>query len=182
MTTEHRPVPALGLLLGLCLVPLLGLGGCGTSDDGPDAATMLARASTAVPEGQDPEIEDTSQAGLAAFAQAGDYLDWLAEPAAHASAGPTVAACAPSSTTCFRLVAGGPDPSPARQHLVKQLLGADDEVPATPSTSRSAMARRRHLALLGSLRPAFEGFYGVANSTCTGCHSQGQDFVLVALP
>jgi hypothetical protein len=127
---------------------------------------------------------DTSQSGLLAFIMTGDYKCWLAEPAVHESAGPHAVT---GVRTFFNdkvaaSLRAGTGVHPRGSILVKELYNGPDimgyaiDVKDTDGTGAS------NWIFYEGFAPSFNGYYGRANSTCTGCHSQGVDYVRSRLP
>ena len=129
------------------------------------------------------EVPPTNAADLLAWLEAGEYLDWTAESAPHASAGPHFGTVRTflNGPLLGSLDAGG-DPHPADAATVKELYGATAEVQGWSVSVKVADGTG------GDTWYWFEYYQGttygdgVGDGGCTPCHGMGTDFVRTPYP
>jgi hypothetical protein len=177
MSPDHRRRRVSGLAAQLIALALaISAAACHSAETpSPDAGDPVPSV---------PGLADTSQAGLVAFAMSGEYKSWTAEPMAHPSAGPH---SGPVRTFFNDVVAAslraGTTPHPRGSILVKELMSEGDTVAGYAIDVKIKDGDGADTWLFCEVfGPDSTGYYGVANSTCTGCHSGGQDYVLTSLP
>jgi hypothetical protein len=127
---------------------------------------------------------DTSQQGLIAFAQSGAYLCWTAEPAVHPSAGPHAST---GVRTFFNdkltaSLAAGNTTHPKGSIVIKELYDSSGIMGYATDLKISDGTGAGTWLFSELFLPSGNGYYGVANGTCTGCHQGGTDYVLTSLP
>lgn len=133
------------------------------------------------------EIGDTSQDGITAFVKEGVFLSWShrgAEPVDSVSAHRGVA-LSYFNDTVAQALSDNQSVMPKGSVIVKALYGGD----RLTVTGHAVMAKIKDGAgadtwvyFEGFLPDYADPYYGIANGTCTGCHSAGTDYVRSALP
>lgn len=149
----------------------------GCAPEGTPMPTPTATPGTPLP------VPTAAQA-LQAWLRAGNYLSWPAESARHPSAGPHGGAVRSFvNPTLFDSLSAERAQHPAGAAAVKELYFSGQTVrgwAVMVKLQNDSDAGRGWYWLedFGSGRPS----EGVGNPTCTGCHSQGRDYVRIPFP
>ncbi|RKH68615.1 hypothetical protein [Corallococcus aberystwythensis] len=129
---------------------------------------------------------DTSEQGITAFVQSGQYRSWLAEPSVHETRAPHG-----SKVRVFfndvvaQSLRDGNATHPVGSILVKELFEDDGktvrghalDVKIAPGSGKDTWI------FYEGFGPSYsDNYYGRAHATCHGCHSDGKDYVTSPLP
>jgi hypothetical protein len=131
----------------------------------------------------EPDVPPTGSAALRPWLEAGEYLDWTAESAPHASTGPhfgTVRTFV-NGPLLDSLTAAG-DPHPLDAAAVKELYGGGTEVVGWSVMVKVADGTGGGTWYWLEYYAGSTYADGVGDSLCTGCHGAGTDHVLTPFP
>ncbi len=129
------------------------------------------------------EVPPMGAAALLPWLQAGEYLDWTAESAVHASTGPHFGSVRTfvNGPLLDSLAATG-DPHPIDAASVKELYGSGDEVLGWSVMVKVADGTGGDTWYWLEYYQGSTYADGVGASLCTGCHDAGTDNVLTPFP
>ncbi len=182
MTTPGMPsIRAIPLaLLGCALL------GCGSAPDPLDPTDAAGGGGGGGASDGGTSDLDTTAAGLTAFVKEGRYKDWRAEPALHASTGPHGGKVRTFfNATLVSSLEANKDPHPVGSVMVKELWGSGTAITghAVGVKVTEGAAADTWLWYEGFVSSDYKNpFYGKGLSLCAGCHEQGADYVISALP
>ena len=120
-----------------------------------------------------------TNAELIDWTENGEYLDWASEPEIHDSAGPhfgdVLTFVNPELNGSFK---EGGTPHPLASAAVKELYGSTNEVQGWAVMVKVAEGTGEDSWYWWERYEGDTLADGIGDSTCTGCHSAGVDYVL----
>ncbi len=139
--------------------------------------TALAAGALLVACGSPADAPGTTQADLQALVQAGDYLGWKAEAAAHASAGPHGQVRTFVNDLLYASMKMGNVTHPSGSVAVKELYSGG----ALNGWAVDVKRSDGQWVFYEGFKPALNQYYFVGgNNLCANCHQGGVDFVLLS--
>lgn len=165
-----------------CLILALVLFACGKSDSENETDKTGTPSTGAVG-----EVADTSKDGIVSFLGDASYRDWVTKQPVPID---SVSAHASKTRTFFNDTAASAakaaeNPLPQGSVIIKEIFGED----GTTLRGQALMAKiiegtgaNSWVWFEGFLPEYVDPYYGVGNSTCTGCHGSGADFVRTTVP
>jgi len=119
----------------------------------------------------------TTRAELVAFAEAGDYLGWKAEPMAHPSAGPHGTVRTFVNDPLYASMKAGNTTHPNGSIAVKELYSGS----TVNGWAIDVKADDGRWVFFEGFKPKLDQYYFVGGGNlCANCHAGGTDFVLLA--
>lgn len=166
----------------------VGLMGCGTGDDGTIALAIDAGLETGSDTGSPPMTDKgtipSDPEALLAWLEEGGYLRWDAESSPHRSTGPHFGQVRTFvEPSLVESLAAGNSEHPAGAATVKELYGNGDTV-----RGWSVSIKLQDDSAAGYGWFWYEMYQGSVYASgagarlCTGCHGDGNDYVLTPFP